>query len=111
MKVAEYFSWMLSIFAIIGIGWKANEELQKIRRELTQNTSVTKEAKNVAEVSSVDLKNNLDQQFVRLQKFNAGRYRELALTQNEQIIQIAFLHEKIKHLEEKIDAITRNNQP
>lgn len=108
--IPEYFGFAISIFTLIGIGYKSNEELGKIRKELVTNTETTKEAKESTLDSSQQLKAKLEEEFVRLQKFNGTRYRELYVAQTEQHVQIALLLEKVKKLEEQIEQLTRNNQ-
>lgn len=106
----DYLSAFISACTILGIGWKGNEQLSKIRKELAQNTVTTVEAKNSTIDTTEDLKHTLDQQFIKLQKFNGSKYRELSLAQNEQQIQIALLLEKVKNLENQLDAITSSNK-
>lgn len=109
--VPEYFGFAISIVTLLGIGWKGNEQLNKIKADLATNTQATKETKLSTEDSSQEIKNKIESEFIRLQKFNGVRYREIAVSQTEQHVQIAQLIERVKKLEERIDAITRNNQP
>lgn len=106
----EYLTFGISIFTLLGIGWKGHDELGRIRKELKTNTDATVETKNSAVDISEQLKAKMDRQFVKLQTFNSTRYREVNIAINENYQKLIQLEQKVKTLEDKINAITPDNK-
>lgn len=105
--MSDALTLFLTIITIVGIGWKANEELAKIRRELKDNTQKTIEAKDTTDDIGTTLKKELQHQFVKLQSFNAARYRDVVLNQAELKMQLEQMHERLLKVEARLSECPR----